>query len=73
MAMCEIEFDEGERALIQGHADAAGMSFPVFVRRAALEKAEDMADIKVYDEAMNGDDGTRYPMEEVVRMAEEAE
>lgn len=73
MAMCEIEFDEGERALIQGHADAAGMSFPEFVRRAALEKAEDMADIKVYDEAMNGDDGTRYPMEEVVRMAEEAE
>ncbi len=71
MAMCEIEFDEGERALIQGHADAAGMSFPEFVRRAALEKAEDMADIKVYDEAMNGDDGTRYPMEEVVRMAEE--
>lgn len=73
MAMCEIEFDEGEWALIQGHADAAGMSFPEFVRRAALEKAEDMADIKVYDEAMNGDDGTRYPMEEVVRMAEEAE
>lgn len=28
MAMFEIKFDEGERALIQGRADAAGMSFP---------------------------------------------
>lgn len=44
MAMCEIKFDEGERALIQGHADAAGMSFSEFVRKAALEKAEDMAE-----------------------------
>ena len=39
MAMCEIKFNEGERALIQGRADAAGMSFSEFVRRAALEKA----------------------------------
>lgn len=73
MAMCEIKFDEGERALIQGRADAAGMSFSEFVRRAALEKAEDMADIEAYNEALDGDGGTRYPMEEVVRMAVEAE
>ena len=73
MAMCEIKFDEGERALIQDHADVAGMSFPEFVKMAALEKAEDMADIKAYDEALDGDGGTRYPMEEVVRMAVEAE
>lgn len=75
MAMCEIavKFDEGERALIQGRADAAGMSFSEFVRSAALEKAEDMADTEAYDEALDGDGGTRYPMEEVVRMAEEAE
>ena len=39
MAMCEIKFNEGERALIQGYANAASMSFPEFVRRAALEKA----------------------------------
>lgn len=71
--MCEIKFDEGERALIQGHADAAGMSFSEFVRKAALEKAEDMADIVAYNEALNGDDGIRYPMEEVVRIAVEAE
>lgn len=75
MAMCEIavKFDEGERALIQGRADAAGMSFSEFVRSAALEKAEDMADTEAYDEALDGDGGTRYPMVEVVRMAEEAE
>lgn len=73
MAMCEIEFDESELALIRGHADAAGMSFSEFVRRAALERAEDMADIEAYNEALSGDDGLRYPMEEVVRMAVEAE
>ena len=73
MAMCEIEFDESGRALIQGRADAAGMSLSEFVRRAALEKAEDMADIEAYREALDGDGGTRYPMEEVVRMAVKAE
>lgn len=73
MAICEIKFNEGEMALIQGHADAAGMSFSEFVRRAALAKAEDMADIVAYNEALDGDDGIRYPMEEVVRVAAEAE
>ena len=60
-------------ALIQGHADATVMTFSEFVRRAAFEKAEDMADIEAYNEALDGDGGTRYPMEEVVRMAVEAE
>lgn len=73
MAMCEIKFDESETALIQDRADAIGMSFSEFVRRAALEKAEDMADIMAYSEALDGDGGIRYPMEEVVRMAMEAE
>ena len=75
MAMREIavKFDEGEMALIRGHADATGMTFSEFVRRAAFEKAEDMADIEAYNEALDGDGGTRYPMEEVVRMAVEAE
>ena len=59
--------------MIQGHADATGMTFSEFVRRAAFEKAEDMADIEAYNEALDGDGGTRYPMEEVVRMAVEAE
>lgn len=73
MAMCEIKFDEGERALIQDRAEAAGMSFSEFVRRAAIERAEDMADIEAYNEALDGDGDARYAMEEVVRMAEEAE
>ena len=75
MALREIavKVDEGEMALIQGHADATGMTFSEFVRRAAFEKAEDMADIEAYNEALDGDGGTRYPMEEVVRMAVEAE
>ena len=75
MAMREIavKFDEGEMALIPGHADATGMTFSEFVRRAAFEKAEDMADIEAYNDALDGDGGTRYPMEEVVRMAVEAE
>lgn len=75
MAMCEIavKFDEDERASIQDNADAAGMSFSEFVRRAALEKAGDMADIEAYNEALDGAGGNRYPMEKVVRMAVEAE
>lgn len=75
MAMREIavKFDESEMALIQGHADATGMTFSEFVRRAAFEKAEDMADIEAYNEALDGDGGTRYPMEEVVRVAVEAD
>ena len=75
MAMCEFafKFDESERALIQVCADAAGMSFSEFVKSAALEKAENMADAEAYSEALDGDGGARYPMEEVVRMAVEAE
>lgn len=75
MQMCEIavKFDEIEKALIQDHADAIGMSFSEFVKRAALERVEDMADTEAYNEALSGDDGIRYPMEEVVRMAVEAE
>ena len=71
MAMREIavKFDEDERASIQDNADAAGMSFSEFVRRAALEKAEGMADIEAYNEALDGDGGTRYPMEEVMRIS----
>lgn len=49
------------------------MSFSEFVRRAALEKAEDMADIEAYNEALDVDDGVRYPMKKVARMAVEAE
>lgn len=69
--MCEIAvmFDEGEMALIQVHADAAGVPFSEFVRRAALEKVEGMADIEAYGKALDEDDDARYSMDDVMRMA----
>lgn len=69
--MCEIAvmFDEGEMTLIQVHADAAGVPFSEFVRRAALEKVEDMADIEAYGKALDEDDDARYSMDDVMRMA----
>lgn len=75
MATCEatVMFDDREIALIQAHTDAAGMSFSEFVRRAALEKAEDMADIEAYDDAMANDDGVRFPMGNIIRMAVKAD
>lgn len=75
MAMCEITvlFDENEMALIRANADAAGMSVSEFVRRAVLEKAEDMADTEAYDKALASDDGVRLPMDKVIRMAVKAD
>lgn len=49
------------------------MSFSEFVRRAALEKAEDIADTEAYDEALSNDDGVRFPMDKVIRMAVKAD
>ena len=49
------------------------MTFSEFVRRAAFEKAEDMADIEAYDEALANDDGVRFPMDNVIRMAMKAD
>ena len=37
------------------------------------EKVEEAADIKAYNEALMEDDGTRYSMDDVMRMAMEAE
>lgn len=71
MAMCEIAvvFDESEMALIQTYAHAAGMSLSEFVRRAALDKAEEAADIEAFNDALMEDGGTRYSMDDVTRMA----
>lgn len=71
MGICEIavEFDESEMALIQAHANISNMSFSEFVRRAALEKVEDMVDIEAFNEALMEDDGTRYSMADAMYMA----
>lgn len=68
-----IRFDEGEKEWIQFYADVLGISFSEFVRNTALEKVEDAADIKAYSEALADDDGTRYSMDDVMRMAMNAE
>lgn len=68
-----IKFDEGEKEWIQSYADVLGISFSEFVRNAALEKVEDEADIEAYNEALVDDNGTRYSMDDVMRMARKAE
>ena len=73
MSATAIRFDEGEKDWIQSYASVLGMSFSEFVRSAALEKVEEAADIKAYNEALVEDDGTRYSMDDVMRMAMEAE
>ena len=70
MSATAIRFDEGEKDWIQS---VLGMSFSEFVRSAALEKVEEAADIKAYNDALMEDDGTRYSMDDVMRMAMEAE
>lgn len=73
MRATAIRFDEGEKDWIQSYASILGMSFSEFVRNAALDKVEEAADIEAYNEALADDDGTRYSMDEVMRMAMEAE
>lgn len=75
MATCEIAvvFDESEMALIQALAGTSNMSFSEFVRRAALEKVEDMVDIEAFNEALMEDDSTRYSMADAMRMAMKGE
>lgn len=73
MSATAIRFDEGEKDWIQSYASILGMSFSEFVRNAALDKVEEAADIEAYNEALADDDDARYSMDEVMRMAMEAE
>lgn len=72
MAICEIAvvFDESEMALVQAHANISNMSFSEFVRRAVLEKIED---IEAFNEALMEDDGARYSMADAMCMAMKGE
>lgn len=45
------------------------MSFSEYVMSAALDKIEDAADIKAYNESLMEADGARYSMDDVMRMA----
>jgi len=57
-----------ERKWIQNYADFCGKSFSEVVREAVLERIEDEADLRAYDEALALDDGTGYSMAEVEAM-----
>lgn len=69
MSAAAIRFDDGEEELIRSYAGLVGMSFSEFVRSAALEKVEDAVDIEAFNKALADDDGTRYSMDDVMRMA----
>lgn len=73
MKAIAIRFEEEEKDWIQSYASVLDISFSEFVRSAALEKVEEAADIEAYNEALVEDDGTRYSMYDVMRMAMEAE
>jgi len=68
-----IRFADEEKDWIQAYADLLGESFSEFVREAALDRVEDAADLQAYKDALEQDDGKRYSMDEVMRMAMKAE
>ena len=65
MTSTAIRFAPEEKSWIQSYADFHGISFSEAVREAILEKIEDDADIKAFNEALVADDGTTYNMDEV--------
>lgn len=73
MEATAIRFAPEEKSWIQSYADFCGKTFSDVVREAVLEKVEDAADLEAYAEALEADDGVRYSMDEVMRMAMMAE
>ncbi|MEC4176913.1 DUF6290 family protein [Adlercreutzia sp. R7] len=73
MEATAIRFAPEEKSWIQSYADFCGKTFSDVVREAVLEKVEDAADLEAYTEALEADDGARFSMEEVMRMAMMAE
>lgn len=69
MSATAIRFAPEEKRWIQSYADFCGKTFSDVVREAILEKVEEAADLEAYREALEQDDGTRYSMDEVMRMA----
>ena len=65
MTATAIRFADDEREWIQAFADFTGQTFSEVVRESVLERIEEAAD----SEALAEDDGKRYSMDEVMRMA----
>lgn len=73
MEATAVRFAPEEKEWIQAYADFLGVTFSDVVRESTLERVEDAVDVQAYEEALAEDDGVRYSMEEVMRMAKEAE
>ena len=73
MEATTIRFEPEVKSWILAYADFVGRTFSDVVREAALEMVEDAADCQAYEDALSVDDGMRYSMDEVKRMAMEAE
>lgn len=67
-----VSLHVGRPSLSEGETNA-NLSFKCQKTGSDLDKVEDAADIKAYNEALMEDDGTRYSMDDVMRMAMEAE
>lgn len=61
-----IRFGDDERQWIQQYADFSGRSFSDVVREATLDYIEEAADISIYNEALEHDDGERHSLENVI-------
>lgn len=69
MEATAVRFAPDEKSWIQSYADFCGKTFSDVVREAALEKVEEAADLEAYTAALEEDDGIRYSMDEVMKMA----
>ena len=63
-----IRWKTEEKNWVQNCAAFEGVTFSEFVRNAALEKVEEMADVQAYAQAIEEDDGVRYSMNDVKEM-----
>jgi predicted DNA-binding protein len=66
MLATAIRFAPEEKTAIQGYADFCGKTFSDVVREAILEKIEDEADVRAFNEAIAQDDGQYITMDELL-------
>ena len=60
-----VRFAPEEKRWIQSYADFMGMSFSDVVREATLEVIEDLVDVRLYEQALEEDDGRRFTLAEI--------
>lgn len=67
-----VRFTDEERHWINEYATFAGKTASEVIRESVLETIEDAIDIYEYNKALAEDDGTRYTMDEVMKMLGDA-